>query len=78
MSAKPTNNKLMCPIDVPGLDKDAVEEIERIISEFESKHEQNALTDGDGWVPRMKPYHYWCAIVPNACFAVWLLLAYIF
>ncbi len=76
MSLKATNNKLVCPVDISGLDETSAANIEEIISKFEKDHEQDALSNGDGWVPRMKPIHYALAIIPNVCFAIWLILAY--
>lgn len=74
--SKATNNKLMCPVDINGLDEGIAREIEGIIDEFEQEHEESAVSGNAGWVPCMKPFHYACAAIPNAAFLIWLVIAY--
>ncbi len=71
------DNKRIYPVFVPGISKEQEVAIEEAMSEFEDKHEYNALHGGDGWVPRIKPIDYILAIVPNAIFVIWLIIAFL-
>lgn len=61
-------------VDLPGVDAQLTEEIERRIDEFEREHEPAVLRDGPGWVPRIRRTDYLIAIAVNAVIVIWLIV----
>jgi hypothetical protein len=62
-------------ITMPGIPDDLRSDIEQRVHEFEQQHQHDLLRDGPGWVPRIRAIDYAIAIVVNAVFVVWLVIA---
>jgi hypothetical protein len=64
-------------VRIAGLDKELDWAIEERVSEFERKHEPDALQDGPGWIPRIRKIDYIIAIGINAAIMLWLVITFI-
>lgn len=63
-------------VELPGLSKEMVEEIEIRIREFEDKHLLSVLRGGDGWVPKIRTVDYIIALIINVICIIWLIIGY--
>jgi hypothetical protein len=62
-------------IDLPGLDENLRGKITERVGEFESKHEINLLSNGDGWIPRITAIDYIIAGSVNLLITIWMVVS---
>ncbi len=62
-------------IDLPGLNEELRNKITERIGEFESKHEINLLSNGDGWIPKITAIDYIVAGSVNLVITIWLVVS---